>query len=414
MSRRLRSVTIALATAAAVSASVAGCSREPESSMIAFPGAPGSAQPRLTSDVDGSVLLSWLEPEGNERVLKVAPVDAGGVDASREVVRSERMFVNWADFPSVTPVTETLWFAHWLRRRPDSGAYDVATRISTDGGATWSDAEQMNDDEAEAEHGFVEVFPWEGNIAAFWLDGREFASWSFDDPDALLATSLRLAQYDSTGSAREREIVDDMVCDCCAPDVAFTSAGPVVTYRDRTENEIRDVVVRRFGGDAWSEPVGVGNEGWFIEGCPVNGPAIAARGDEVAVVWYTAADGRGRVRFARSRDGGATFSSPVDVDTDGAYGQPGIALDNDGHTVLSWWRRGTPDGTDLMVRAYDRDGAALAELAVGHEPVGQPVDVPQLIESGDGYLVAWTTFDDNGDGVTDDLAVRLAALDLKL
>ncbi|HUF74077.1 MAG TPA: hypothetical protein VMR74_14430 [Gammaproteobacteria bacterium] len=403
---------VVLATAVVLAACVGGCSSEPESSLIAFPGAPGSAQPRLASDLDGSVLLSWLEPEGNQRVLKFARVDAGGVAASREVVRSERMFVNWADFPSVTPITDALWFAHWLRRRPDSGAYDVATRISTDGGMSWSDAEQMNEDEAEAEHGFVEVFPWGGNVAAFWLDGREFANWSFDDPDALLGTSLRLARYDATGVAAAREIVDDMVCDCCAPDVAFTTAGPVVAYRDRTESEIRDIVVRRFEDGRWSETVGVGNEGWFIEGCPVNGPAIAAQGDEVVVVWFTAADGRGRVRFARSRDAGATFSAPIDVDADGAYGQPDVVLDNDGRAVLSWWRRGAENGIDLMVRAYDRDGAARAELAIGHEPVGQPVDVPQLIRSRDGYLAAWTTFDDNGDGVANDLTVRLAALDL--
>jgi hypothetical protein len=401
-----------LASAVAVAFVLAGCSRGPESSPIAFPGAPGSAQPRLTSDLDGTPVLSWLEPDGRERVLEYARVDASGVGPSREIVRSERMFVNWADFPSVTPATDMLWFAHWLRRRPDSGAYDVATAISTDGGASWSDAEQMNEDDAEAEHGFVSAFSWNGGIAAFWLDGRELANWSFDDPDQLLGTSLRLARYDATGAAAGREIVDDMVCDCCAPDVAITAAGPVVAYRDRTEAEIRDIAVRRFVDGAWSEPVGVGNEGWFIEGCPVNGPAIAARGEDVAVVWFTAAEGLGRVRYARSGDGGASFAAAIDVDGGGAYGQPGIVLDRDGRAVLSWWRRAEAGGIELRVRAYDPDGEAVAELTVAHESVGQPVDVPQLVASGDGYLIAWTTFDDNGDGDTGDVAVRLASLNL--
>lgn len=394
-----------LATAIVLGFSAAGCSQAPEASAVGFPGAVGSAQPRLTSDIDGAPVLSWLEPDAGERVLKFARFEAGAFSEPREIVRSDSMFVNWADFPSVTPVTDSVWFAHWLKSRTGSGAYDIATAISTDGGSSWSAAEQMNEDEAEAEHGFVSAFPWDGSIAAFWLDGREFANWSFDDPDALLGTSLRLAWYQGTGSVARREIVDDMVCDCCQPDVAMTTRGPVVAYRDRTAAEIRDVVVRRFVDGAWSEPAALGNEGWHIEGCPVNGPAIAARGDEVAVIWFTAAGGRGRVRFARSDDAGTTFSDVVDVDAKGAYGQPGIVLDDDGRAVLSWWRRADEGGIDLMVRAYDRDDLIDAEIRVAHESVGQPIDVPQLVTSGRRYLAAWTTFDEGG-------TVRLALLDL--
>jgi hypothetical protein len=384
---------------------LAGCESEPESTLLAFAGAPGSAQPRLTSEPDGTPILSWLEPDGRQRVLKYARFEAGGFSAPHEVLRDDRMFINWADFPSVTPITDSLWFAHWLRRRPESGAYDVATAISKDAGLSWSEAEQMNEDEAVAEHGFVSVFPWNQGIAAFWLDGRDLANWSFDDPDALLGTSLRLARYDAAGTVTSREIVDPLVCDCCQPDVARAEDGPIVAYRDRTEAEIRDVVVRRWVDGGWSAPVQTGQEGWFIEGCPVNGPSIAADGNDVAVSWFTAPDNRGRVRFARSSDGGASFSEAIDVDSDGAYGQTGTALDRDGRAVISWWRRAAEGGLDLMVRSYGADGAGGAELKVGHETIGSPVDVPQLIAAEGGYLIAWTSFDNGG-------TVRLARLDL--
>jgi hypothetical protein len=403
---RLKQNGIATVLALLASAlAIAGCDREPEAVRLTFAGAPGSAQPRLTSDLDGAPILSWLEPDGRQRVLKYARFEDGAFGAAREVVRHERMFINWADFPSVTPVSDSLWFAHWLRRRPDSGAYDVAASISTDGGATWSEAEQMNEDEAVAEHGFVSAFRWDQGIAAFWLDGRDLANWSFDDPDALLGTSMRLARYDAAGTVASREIIDPLVCDCCQPDVALGENGPIVAYRDRTENEIRDVVVRRLVDGNWSAPVQTGQEGWFIEGCPVNGPAIAAAGSDVAVSWFTAPDNRGHVRFARSSDGGASFSAAIDVDSDGAYGQTGIVLDADGRAVISWWRRAPEGGIDLMVRSYLADGTADAELKVAHEAVGSPVDVPQLIAAGSGYLMAWTSFDDDG-------TVRLARLDL--
>jgi hypothetical protein len=388
-------------------AAVAGCAPapEPQAVRLAFPGAAGSAQPRLTQHPDGDPVLSWLEPDGDAHVLRYARYRAGQLQAPREVARSDRMFVNWADFPSVTPITDDLWFAHWLRLKAGSYTYDIATSISVDGGLSWSAAEQMNEDETEAEHGFVSVFPWDDRIAAFWLDGRELANWSFDEPDALLGVSLRLARYDANGTVTEREVTDELVCDCCQPDVAVAGGIPVVAYRDRTEEEIRDVVVRRFIDGAWSEAVSLGNEQWYLEGCPVNGPAIAARGSELAVAWFTAADNQARVRIAQSHDAGVSFDPVIDADTRGSLGQTGLVVDDDGRALLSWWRRGQMGGIDLMVRAYARDGKPGEEILVAHEDIGQAIDVPQLIAAGKDYLVAWTTLDDEG-------AVRLASLEL--
>jgi hypothetical protein len=263
----------------------------------------------------------------------------------------------------------------------------------------------MNEDTADVEHGFVSVLGTPEGITAFWLDSRELANWSFDEPDALLGVSLREARYRDDGSVASRSIVDDLVCDCCQPDVAMTAAGPVIIYRNRTPEEIRDVVVRRFRDGAWSEPLDLGNENWFIEGCPVNGPVIAAHDDDVVAAWFTAADGQSRVRFARSTDSGKSFAAPVDVDATGSLGQAGIVIDDDGRSVVSWWRRGREGGIDLLARGYEPDGTAGPTVRVAHEAIGQAIDVPQLVRGENGYLVAWTTLD--GDGT-----VRLARLEL--
>jgi hypothetical protein len=392
-------VAVLMAASLSLSIGLAGCEPEHEDSAhaVTFPGASGSAEARLTRDVDGAPLLSWLEPDDGEHVLNYARFDGEAFGEVHEVARSERMFVNWADFPSVTPITNTLWFAHWLQLQPDSrGAYDIATAISTDGGSSWSPAEQMNEDNTEAEHGFVSVFGWRDRIAAFWLDGRDLANWSFDDPDALLGTSLRLAEYDASGRVTRRVVADELVCDCCQPDVALVDTGPIVIYRDRTPEEIRDVVVSRYVDGAWSEPVGLGNEGWYIEGCPVNGPVIAARGDDVAAAWFTAADGKPRLRLARSSDAGVSFPVVVDVDEGRALGQAAVVLDESGRALVSWWQRGEAGGIDLKLREVDRLGMPGPEHLIAHESVGQPIDVPQLTDAGDKYLIAWTTLDDGG------------------
>ena len=223
---------------------------------VAFPGGAGSAQARFAPAADGTPILSWLEPVGDDAVaLRFATYAGGAFTPPREVTSGDDLFVNWADLPSVQPITAELWAAHWLKLAPDSaGAYHVATAVSADGGRSWTAPVQLNDDSAAAEHGFVELFAWDDKIAAFWLDGRQLAEWSFDDPDALLGTSLRVAELDPSGAVVAREIVDELVCDCCQPKQAMTGSGPVVAYRDRTPEEIRDIVVRRFAAAVGKSP----------------------------------------------------------------------------------------------------------------------------------------------------------------
>ena len=381
---------------------LSGCGSKPppaapafRASAVTFPGAAGSAQPRLTNGPDGKPVLSWLEPTDDGVALRYATFDGAAFSAPHEVVRGNDLMVNWADLPSVQPITAGVWAAHWLRLDPEqSGAYHIATAVSNDAGATWTAPVQLNDDSAEAEHGFVDLFAWNGAIGAFWLDGRQLAEWSFEEPDKLLGTSLRVATLDYSGNVTAREIVDELVCDCCQPDRAMTAAGPVVAYRDRTPEEIRDVVVRRHADGAWQAPVPAGVDNWEIEGCPVNGPAIAAAGERVAVAWFTAAGGTPRVRFAWSTDGAASFAPAIDLDGAGSFGQVGVVLDDDGTARVSWWRAAQGGGTDLVLRAVAPDGSVGATRVLAHSTAVQPVDVPQLAKVGDGVLVAWTSTDD--------------------
>jgi hypothetical protein len=381
---------------------LAGCTPEPPAATafsiraVPFPGGAGSAQARLALRTDGSPLLSWLEPTEEGVALKYATYADGSLSTPREVTRGSDLFVNWADLPSVQPITADVWAAHWLRFAPDSaGAYHIATAVSADAGRTWSEPVQLNDDDALAEHGFVDLFAMNDAIGAFWLDGRQLAEWSFDEPDKLLGTSLRLGTLDYTGNVVAREIVDELVCDCCMPDRAMTAAGSVVAYRDRTPEEIRDVVVRRHVNGAWQDAVQAGADGWHIEGCPVNGPAIAAAGEQVAVAWFTAAGGTPRVRFARSADGAASFAPALDLDGEGSFGQVGLVLAADGTAQVTWWRAAAGGGTDLVLRTVTAAGVAGEPRVLAHSSAVQPVDVPQLVAVGDDLLVAWTSLDDD-------------------
>lgn len=359
------------------------------------PAVAGSGQAHLAAGPDGGIVLSWLEPATEGTALKLGALENGAFGAPRTVVSGDNLLVSWADFPSILPITADLWAAHWLRSVPGSvGAYDIVFALSTDGGTTFGEGALLNLDGTLSEHGFVSWFPWDEDIGVVWLDGSRmaalFESGDFDPEGPPVGTSLRFARIRADGTRIADGEVDELACDCCRTAAAAASGGPVVAYRDRTEEEIRDIVVRRFVGGEWSAPVVLGPDGWRIEGCPVNGPAMAADGAEVVVAWFTAAHGVPRVRLARSADVGASFGAPVDIDSGDAFGQVGVALLDDGDAAVSWWRKGPAGGIELAVRRVARDGALGEIVRVARDDAAQPLDVPQLVAADGRLVLAWT------------------------
>ena len=366
--------------------------------MLDIPTGAGTGQPDLASGPDDVVILSWLEPSAEGEVaLRQSTLRADAWSATSTVAQGKDVFVNWADVPSVVPITANAWLAHWLKLKPESfGAYDVAIATSPDGGATWTPPVVLNDDNTETEHGFATLFAWGDGAGVVWLDGRQLAAWSFDAPDALLGTELRFARLTLRGEVLETGVIDGLVCDCCQTDVAMGSLGPLVIYRDRSEEEIRDVVVRVHDGEAWQAPLALGEEGWRIEGCPVNGPAIAARDDDVAAAWFTAPDEQPRVRFARSRDGGRSFDAALDIDSAGAYGQVDVVLLDDATAVVTWWRRAEGGRTALVFRTVGREGVLGPITTIAENATSQPLDVPEAIVTHGALLVTWTDSENGG------------------
>jgi hypothetical protein len=398
--------TLAASTVLAALAVACGAERAPEDAateaargtptILPVPAASDSGQPHLAVSPTGEAVLSWLEPaDGGGHALKFSRLDGGRWGSPRAVTSGADLLANWADFPSVEPITSSMWIAHWLKMAPDSFAsYDIEFAVSADGGETWSEGALLNDDGYLTEHGFVSLFPWDDAIGAVWLDGRRIAEQfeleEFDPDGPPVGMSLRYARVGYDGGVLERGELDELACDCCQTDAALTDSGPVVVYRDRTPDEIRDNVVRRHADGEWQPGVTLGPDDWRIEGCPVNGPAIAARGEEVVAAWFTAPGNVPKTRFARSGDGGATFDPPIEIDGQGSFGHVDVVLLEHGAAIVSWWRRGEGVGTALMARRIERSGELGAPRLIADNATAQPLDVPQMIET-DGTLVfAWT------------------------
>ena len=349
---------------------------------VEFSAPVGSMAPHLAVDGDRA-LLSWLEPIGEgHHALRVAVRDASGVwSAPRTVVANDSLFVNWADVPSVEPLPDGVWLAHWLQKVADGPyAYHVMMAISTDEGRSWGPPFRPHGDRSETEHGFVSLVRWNDGAAAVWLDGRRTTN---DGPMTLQFTTI------TTSGVPAPDIeVDDRVCDCCQTALAATTNGLVAVYRDRSEEEIRDIVVRRFVDGAWSDAGKVAEDGWHYPGCPVNGPAMAARGDTVVVAWFTAAAETPSVYAAFSTDGGVTFGPRHRVHDGRPAGRVDVGWWGDGALVS--WIEETADAGDLRVRLVQADGTMSARTVVAPTGASRAAGFPRLVVTGNAVVIAWT------------------------
>lgn len=306
----------------------------------ALPATVNVAQPSLSQTPDGELVLSWIQrlPEGGHRLQMGLYTPTGRWSPVRTIASGKNFFVNWADFPATQALADGSIWAHNLEKNGDGTySYDVILRRSGDKGKTWSPAFRVNA-AAQAEHGFVSLWPWsKDQLGIAWLDGGTNAA-----PNAAhdahghgsSMMSMRVAVVNPAFKKSLEWPIDLSTCDCCQTDAALSSRGPIVVYRDRTKEEIRDIYTTRFNGKKWTVPARVHADQWLMPACPVNGPAISAYGDKVWTAWFTSAQ-QPSVRIAYSKDGGDRFEPMREVATKNVHGR--VDLLSDRNSVWMSW-----------------------------------------------------------------------------
>jgi hypothetical protein len=360
----------------------------------------GSAMPNLTVSPDGKVYLSWIERlDGGRASLRFAVREGNGWSAPRVIAEGANWFVNWADFPSLIALKngrKVTLAAHWLvKSSPETFDYDVHISRSFDGGQTWEKPFIPHRDGVRAEHGFVSLAPAsDGELAAVWLDGREMKTGGTTHDQGHGGhgnMTLRYVRIRRNGRLTEEAVLDRRVCECCQTAMAMTADGPVVAYRDRSEDrsEIRDISITRLRNGRWTTPRSVAADNWELTGCPVNGPAIAARGRQVAVAWYTAAGNRPRIRLAFSNDSGESFGEPITIDDGNPIGRVDLQLLDDGRAVVCWLEK-MPDGGKLLLRRVGSDGKPGGAVTIAPSGTARSNGFPQMVRVGNRLTFAWT------------------------
>lgn len=381
-----------------VSILIAACSakEQKESSLtiqpIIVPTSGSSAEPFLYTD-DSVTYLTWVEKGDSGASLKLSRLGNSGWTAPITVATGSTWFVNWADYPMVAAKGNKM-MAHFLDRNGESKyAYDVKLTMSGDGGVSWSHPIVLHDDKKQAEHGFVTLLPYGENFFVTWLDGRNTVMEGMEGMEDMDhghpgAMSLLAAILDPSGNKISEWELDNKTCDCCQTTAAISDNGPVVIYRDRTDDEIRDMSIVRLVDGAWTKPVPVHMDNWKIAGCPVNGPRAAYKGNTMAVAWFSLAADTAAVNVKFSDDGGNSFGPLIRMDEGNAIGRVDIELLDTNSAVVTWM-----EGGEIKLAKVNVNGEKTDTVTVAKSTEARSSGFPQLAIAKDRVVVAWT--DDN-------------------
>jgi hypothetical protein len=377
----------------------AACSRssEPSSSDRPFdlgvtlaplelPAGAGSAHPQLTSSARGAI-LSWLDQDESTTTLRFSERTGAAWSEPRTVASGSDWFITTADVPSVLRMRNGTLVANWYPTTDETiEAYDTYLSYSSDEGKTWAKAFSPHHDGTKTQHGFVSLLELaDGGLGMVWLDGRDQELNTSDPLGGSMA--LYFASFDSSWKQTAESLVNARVCECCQTATVLTSDGLLTAFRDRSGEEIRDIKVSRLESGNWSAEISLHDDNWKIEACPINGPALSARGRQVAAAWFTAPDDNGRAFVAFSQDGGKTWGNAIRLDDESSLGRVDIEMLDDGSAIASW-----------MEFAAGRSRFKLRRIS----PSGQrsaPVDVPgavrasgypRMTRSGNELILAWT------------------------
>lgn len=370
---------------------------------LALEAGPDTAEPSLAASGHDVVLTWQARLDDGVAALRFQRFDAEGRALDRgEITRGDGWFLNWADFPALQVLDNGDWLAHWLQRSGTGRySYDIRSVRSRNRGATWSSPFTLHDDGTQSEHGFVAYAP-AGDDAAWvaWLDGRHTVAAQQADSEhggdaahhghgaGAGAMSLRVARLDR-GGVSAAQVLDDRVCDCCQVDAARVGNSTLVIYRDRSDDEVRDISLARHDGRRWHPSQPLFADGWRIAGCPVNGPAIAAHGRHVVAAAYSEAGGQPVVQLRTSSDAGVNWQPAVTVAAGDTLGRLDVlALDN-GRFVLS--RIDSVAGNAVLrLSLHGADGKRVQQQDLATLPEGRLSGFPRMAALGATVFVAWT------------------------
>ncbi len=347
-----------------------------------------NGQPNLISS-ENSLTLSWISsPKGKQTSLYFTQFKEGQWIEPTKVAQGSDWFVNWADFPAIAINKDLILTSYLKKSAAGTYTYDVILSLQNLSGKKIKQDFILHSDGVKAEHGFVSMTPNDNQgFFVSWLDGRNTLDKEANGHHKPM--TIRFAEITEKGDIINESELDASTCDCCQTSIKTTQNGPIVVYRDRSKQEVRDIYRINYKDGVWGASKPVHKDGWTINGCPVNGPKVAVNSSNLAVAWFTAADDQPQVNVSFSSTNGDSFDAPILLNDQDAIGRVDVAFLNKNEVIVSYMEVDDV-GTYLRIKKVSIGGEVSKPLTIAEIDGGRNTGVPQLEILNNEIFVVWT------------------------
>lgn len=295
-------------------------------------------------------------------------------------------------------------------------AKDRGTEIklarSRDGGHTFAAPSSLQASGAAGDRGWHALtLDAQGVAHVVWLDHRGLAEGSAhgggmahgaakaeEVPDGVAMAQKSRLHYARIGAtAQPEQILAPGVCYCCKTALAPTRRGVLAAWRHVFAGNMRDVAFTWLGTPAAAAaPARVSEDGWSINGCPDDGPALAVGADDrIHAVWPTVVPGEpptGGIFYAVLAANGERFSPRQRVPTLGTPkpSHPQVVVDGTGRLFFAWDEVVGGVRTAATSDAEASPAPLQFSAATRLSPAG-PTSYPVMAPLDRGAIVAWVS-----------------------
>ena len=283
--------------------------------------APGCADPKpecaaTATPAFGADGRLWLTYSVAGKVYVASSRDAGAHFDPPAAVPADPVEIddNGEARPTIVAAPDGTLVVAYAQRLDRSYNGKIFISRSTDGGKSFSPPRPLL--ESSSQRFAVLAATKAGRIYVAWLDKGNQAKAKAAG-EHYVGSGVAMAWSDDRGATFSgKRILIDHSCECCRVAMALdTDQQPVVAWRHVFGANLRDHMVAKLSPDGSTFSGGrVSQDQWAIDACPHQGPALAVDAKGVwHVAWYTAGKARKGLFYARSADGGRSFSEPEKI-----------------------------------------------------------------------------------------------------
>jgi len=350
----------------------------------------------------GKLLVWWTEkdPETEDAVVAMAVSGNDGKSFREPVQIPETRGVSAALGESLPALVQkpngslVMVFSSKNEEAEFRFAGSVKYIRSFDGGASWSAPEivHISDTNIENSHSFVAVtlLP-DGEVGAVWLDGRHKLDHSV----------MYFAKTHGTVGFTEDYRIGGPTCECCKNSMLADESGTLhISYRGLVDGT-RDIMYLKSNdnGQTFTEPVKVSEDGWKIDACPHNGPAMAmSENGGLHFIWYSLAGGEG-LFYTSSGDNGDSFSPRIQISDNPVAKHPQMVVND--KQIIAVWDELNGNGKDARKQAVlsvvSENGLEKTRLLSGEHNEGWAPNILKLKNGG--FFTIWVEKTDHGQRI---------------